>query len=78
MSLGLIVVQGKIIKVDSGQHHFERSSEHPYVVKCTYRPKVGPEMILDLPARPSDAESFIEAYRRTCKEHMEYSEPSYE
>lgn len=70
----MIVTTGRIIKVDAGNLHFERTCETPGAV--TLRDLRG--VAITLPANPEEVERVIAAYRRAAAEDIAYRESKHE
>ena len=66
----MIVTTGKIIKIDAGNFHFERTCETPGAV--TLRDRHGTS--IRLPANTTELERIIAAYRRAATEEIAYRE----
>lgn len=65
----MLVTTGQIIKVESNSNYlFFKTAELPGVVYLTA--KDGAK--IELPAHPSEAESFIRAYQRVVNEDVGY------
>lgn len=65
----MIVTTGKIIRIESGDFVFERTSEAPGSVLVLGGVASGE---ISLPANPEDMEAFIKAYRRVVTEEIGY------
>ncbi len=72
----MIVTTGRIIKVDSSDYHFEKSSEAPgLVIASAARTRTG---IIELPGNAVEAEAFCAAYMRIVREDVGYRKSEYE
>jgi hypothetical protein len=65
----VIVTTGRIIKVNCGSWHFERTSETPGAVVLSLSGDGGS---ITLPGNKMDAEKLIAAYRRVIEEDVGY------
>ncbi len=70
----MIVTTGKIVKIEVGYYTFERSCEHPGVVRVESKPGTLERGIIELPANREEAEMLITAYRRAINEDVPYRE----
>ncbi len=60
------------MKIEVGYYTFERSCEHPGVVRVESKPGLGGT--IELPANREEAERFITAYWRAINEDVPYRE----